>query len=77
MTNVSKNRRILLASAVAVTTVGAVAWVLPSAFAATSMVTFSYTGADQTWTVPAGVTAVRVDAFGAQGGGLGRGWTWR
>jgi RHS repeat-associated protein len=38
-------------------------------------VNFSYTGALQTWTVPAGVTSVRVTADGAQGdgtyGGLG------
>jgi RHS repeat-associated protein len=31
-------------------------------------VTFTYTGAAQSWTVPAGVTAVSVDVFGAQGG---------
>jgi RHS repeat-associated protein len=31
--------------------------------------TFSYTGSGQTWTVPAGVTEITVDAFGAQGGG--------
>jgi hypothetical protein len=30
--------------------------------------TFAYTGAAQTWTVPAGVTAIAVDAYGAQGG---------
>lgn len=30
--------------------------------------TFDYTGAPQTWTVPAGVTQVTLDAFGAQGG---------
>lgn len=30
--------------------------------------TFSYTGAAQTWTVPAGVTSVNVEANGAQGG---------
>ncbi len=29
---------------------------------------FSYTGAVQTWTVPAGVTSVQVSAIGAQGG---------
>jgi hypothetical protein len=32
-------------------------------------VTFCYTGAPQTWTVPAGVTSVTFDLFGAQGGG--------
>lgn len=29
---------------------------------------FSYTGAEQTWVVPAGVTSITVDAYGAQGG---------
>jgi hypothetical protein len=32
---------------------------------------FDYTGASRTWTVPAGVTSVTFDVFGAQGGGLG------
>ncbi len=31
--------------------------------------TFSYTGAPQLWTVPAGVTSAQVDVRGAQGGG--------
>ena len=35
---------------------------------ATTTVSFSYTGADQSWTVPAGVTSVGVDVQGAQGG---------
>lgn len=30
--------------------------------------TFNYTGSEQTWVVPAGVTSITVDAFGAQGG---------
>ena len=30
--------------------------------------TFDYTGAEQTWTVPDGVTQVTLDVFGAQGG---------
>lgn len=30
--------------------------------------TFTYTGAQQTFTVPAGVTSISVDAYGAQGG---------
>jgi Glycine rich protein len=33
--------------------------------------TFNYTGAVQTWTVPAGVTSASFDLFGAQGGGRG------
>jgi hypothetical protein len=34
---------------------------------------FPYTGGAQLWTVPDGVTAATVDAFGAQGGGSGGG----
>jgi hypothetical protein len=34
----------------------------------TNFVKFDYTGAIQTWTVPAGVTKIFVDAAGAQGG---------
>ncbi len=34
----------------------------------TSIDTFSYSGSIVTWTVPAGVTSVRIDARGAQGG---------
>jgi hypothetical protein len=30
--------------------------------------TFNYTGAAQTWTVPAGVTTATFDLYGAQGG---------
>lgn len=30
--------------------------------------TFSYTGAEQTWTVPAGITSATFDLYGAQGG---------
>ena len=35
--------------------------------------TFSYTGAVQTFTVPAGVTSIDIDTRGAQGGGNGGG----
>lgn len=38
-------------------------------------VTFGYTGAPQTFIVPEGVTAILVDAYGAQGGSLGTGNT--
>ncbi len=31
--------------------------------------TFNYTGGSQTWTVPAGVTSIAVNSYGAQGGG--------
>lgn len=35
----------------------------------TDSVVFEFTGAAKTWTVPAGVTSLRVDAQGAEGGG--------
>ena len=37
----------------------------------TNFVRFDYTGAIQTWTVPAGVTRIFVDVAGAQGGSAG------
>lgn len=44
------------------------AWAMASAaFGATA--SFSYTGAAQTWTVPAGVTQIALELRGAQGGG--------
>lgn len=33
------------------------------------LITFNYTGAQQTWTVPTGVTSIKVSVSGAQGGG--------
>ena len=46
----------------------AAAWAITSgAFGATA--SFSYTGAAQTWTVPAGVTQIALELRGAQGGG--------
>lgn len=49
--------------------VGAIMFVLsPSASAATETETFEYTGAAQTWIVPAGVSEVTFDLYGAQGG---------
>ncbi len=36
---------------------------------AQTTVNFSYTGSVQTWTVPAGVTSITIDAAGAVGGG--------
>lgn len=38
---------------------------------ATVTCTFSYTGAPETWTVPAGVTSATFDLYGAQGGIVG------
>ena len=41
---------------------------IPTASSSTiTAVTFTYTGANQTWTVPAGVTEIFVDVIGAQG----------
>lgn len=36
-------------------------------------VTFNYTGAQQSWTVPAGITKIGVELLGAQGGGTNGG----
>lgn len=38
---------------------------------ATRSVSFAYTGAEQSWTVPAGITSITVTVKGAQGGGAG------
>lgn len=38
------------------------------AAAATSAVTFTYTGAEQTFTVPVGVSVLQVEAVGGSGG---------
>jgi len=48
---------------------------LPAAAAppAATTVSFSYTGAEQTWTVPANARAVMVEAWGAQGGSSHKG----
>ncbi len=40
----------------------------PTAMAAAQSQTFSYTGASESFQVPAGVTAIQVDAYGAEGG---------
>lgn len=37
-------------------------------------VTFGFTGSNQTWTVPAGVTSIRVKVWGAGGGGSVQSW---
>lgn len=36
-----------------------------------TLVAFTYTGAIQSWTVPAGVTLIYIECFGAQGGNAG------
>ena len=59
--------------------VSATITVTPVTNTAQATINFNYTGAVQTWTVPAGVTSINVQAFGAQGnsnalgvaGGLG------
>lgn len=64
--------RLALAGALAtvVATAGSVAYLSETGNTATgSDVAFSFTGASQTWTVPADVTSVSVYAQGAQGGG--------
>jgi hypothetical protein len=44
--------------------------VAPAAQADQGSVTFSFSGTSQTWTVPARVTAIQVDAFGGAGDGV-------
>ena len=41
---------------------------LNASIANATTVTFNYTGAQQSWTVPSGVTSITVDAYGAGGG---------
>jgi Glycine rich protein/RTX calcium-binding nonapeptide repeat (4 copies) len=57
-----------IAPAVSALVLGTLALAGPAS-AATTTVTFNYTGAAQTWTVPAGVTEATFDLYGAQGGG--------
>lgn len=42
---------------------------MPSVIVPTGSVTYTFTGAIQSWTVPSGVTSISVDVQGAQGGG--------
>lgn len=68
-----RTTRSCLSGMLAVAAVGVFAGSLPETVVAASgatppAVTFAYTGAPQTYVVPAGVCAVSVDAFGAQGG---------
>jgi hypothetical protein len=55
------------ALAVATTTLGTLALAAP---ASATTRTFSFTGAAQTWTVPAGVTQAKFNLYGAQGAGI-------
>ncbi len=48
----------------------AVAGLLLAAITGNAQTTFNYTGAMQTYTVPPGVTAIHIDAQGAQGGNV-------
>ena len=54
----------------ALTTAALVALGLPGTVSAATL-TFEYTGAAQTWTVPAGANEVTFDLYGAQGAGAG------
>ena len=47
----------------------ALAMLASAAPASATTETFNYTGAAQTWTVPAGVTEATFDLYGAQGDG--------
>lgn len=60
-------RRMIVAG-VSVLALGMCLAVAGPASAATVSVPFSYTGAAQNWTVPAGVTSATFDLYGAQGG---------
>jgi hypothetical protein len=55
-------------TAAAVLVVAGMLWFGASAYAATATVTFAYTGSEQTFTVPAGVTSIHVVATGGAGG---------
>lgn len=63
---------LMLVGMVAVQLAIAVATSAPASAATSGAVTFSFTGSAQSWQVPAGITAISVDARGSQGGG---GWT--
>jgi hypothetical protein len=43
------------------------------AYASSGNMTFNYTGGEQTFVVPAGITSLTIDSYGAQGGGGGAG----
>lgn len=65
-------RRRRIAAVLSAVLVGGAAMAIgsgPSQAAAATSITFSFTAATQIWTVPAGVTSVRADLRGAQGGG--------
>lgn len=65
---VPARRRLLAGGTVLALTVTALVAVAPAAMAASVTQTFAYTGAEQTFTIPAGVTSVRVTASGGRGG---------
>ncbi|MEI7420845.1 MAG: glycine-rich protein, partial [Prolixibacteraceae bacterium] len=54
---------------VSVTTYGGTASLSGFVWAAPQSGTYNYSGSIITWTVPAGVTSINIDAYGAQGGG--------
>jgi Bacterial Ig-like domain (group 3)/IPT/TIG domain len=62
-----KRRRLLLLLGAWAAVAGVAGVAAPGALAAPTVVTFSYTGAAQTWTVPLGVWSVSFDVLGGQG----------
>ncbi|QIG42419.1 hypothetical protein G5V58_06215 [Nocardioides anomalus] len=66
-------RRTAAAAVAALVVAGLTTVDAPARAAEPQTVRFSYTGAEQQWVVPAGVTAVQVVATGAAGGGPGGG----
>lgn len=63
------DRASVIGASVALMTSGIVAGPLALSSFATSEVVFAFTGSDQTWTVPAGVTSVEISLIGAGGAG--------
>lgn len=65
----SMRRRLLSASTVLALTASMLVTAVPLALAVPVTETFSYTGADERFIVPAGVSSVRIKAVGGQGAG--------
>jgi hypothetical protein len=61
--------RVMLALVVITTGLTTLAPVVAADPPPSGSATFSFTGAAQSWTVPAGVSSIAVDLYGAQGGG--------
>ena len=67
MSSLPVRRLVAFVSVAGFAAAGLVAVAVPAAEAAPEVVPFAYTGAAQTWTVPEGVCAVTITAFGASG----------